>query len=511
MKNTRLLFCMLVGLLIFSPVFADALTEDEAKKIMEDLPIVEKDGKCTFTTNTISYEDMIKNSCGFTYDEYALKHPFKDTYSKEKLEEAYNNDVNKCKMNFANRMFNHYSKDVFFMYNEDDKTINISIQYDGGSLSKNCNIEYADYDEDYLDAAKEIDKKLDYSYTLYGYDVINSFYHYGPINSKTLESKTFVYRFPKIKDVLLDNPEFDYDSSMGGAVGGFHSMTNGFIKIFKDDVLYGMHYLDANYYGILLVDKDEEGTTLEKAKKALNTYFGDKVEYSFDEDNVYGIDDSGFDIPNKAFGTTGVQYDGIDVMLTLPSGQFNIGVSEMDKDDIKEFEVYAKDKGTGVYVESNSYEVPSDVTLDVDDVTDKISKKFDKEMYKVHSAYDIEVIKMADGGFVETIENGIDVYIPISGRTVGEEMKVYHITENGKGDGYKGVVVEVEGKQYVKFTTTHFSTYAIVEELNSTGGPGEAEPEKNPNTFDGIGNSLITLLVSIITLGGCILYKKKCN
>ena len=58
---------MLVGLLIFSPVFVDALTEDEAKKIMEDLPIVEKDGKCTFTTNTISYEDMIKNSCGFTY------------------------------------------------------------------------------------------------------------------------------------------------------------------------------------------------------------------------------------------------------------------------------------------------------------------------------------------------------------------------------------------------------------------------------------------------------------
>ena len=55
---------------------------------------------------------------------------------------------------------------------------------------------------------------------------------------KTLESKTFVYRFPKIKDVLLDNPEFDYDSSMGGSVGGFHSMTNGFIKIFKDDVLY---------------------------------------------------------------------------------------------------------------------------------------------------------------------------------------------------------------------------------------------------------------------------------
>ena len=121
-------------------------------------------------------------------------------------------------------------------------------------------------------------------------------------------------------------------------------------------------------------------------------------------------------------------------------------------------------------------------------------------MYKVYSAYDIDVVKMADGGFVKTIENGIVVYLPVNGRKVGEEMAVYHITDNGKGDEYKGVVVEVEGKQYVKFTTTHFSTYAVIEDTLEV-----------PNTFDGIGYSIIALLVSIITLGGCILYKKKFN
>ena len=494
MKNNKLLFFILgLGIFLF-PSITNALTFEEANKIMDSLPIVEEDGSCVFSSNSVSYEVMKESTCGFTYDEYVKRHPYKSTYTKEQLEESYQTNIERCKNNFTNRMFNHISKDAYFTYDEDTKLLNISINYDDGNLSKSCSIEYVEYDEEVLTTAKEVDNKLDYSYTLYGYDVINSFYHYGTTMNDIFSSNTVMYRFPKIKEVLTEYPYFDYSASAGGSSGGFYSQSSGFIKLFKDDILYGMHYFDANYFGILLVDKEEEGTTLEKAKRALNTYFGGKVEYSFDEDNVYGIDDSGYDLANKAFGTTGIVYEGIDVMLTLPSGQFNIGVAEMDKEDIKEFEVKAKHKGTGVYVSSNSYDVPVDSALEVEDVTKEVEKIFNKNMYKVHSAYDMEVVKMKDGGFVKTIENGIDVYLPISNRKVGEEMTVYHIIDNEKGEGFKGVVVDIDGKQYVKFTTTHFSTYAVIETLS----------EEIPNTIDNLTNSIICLLISGIILGGCL-------
>ena len=261
-----------------------------------------------------------------------------------------------------------------------------------------------------------------------------------------------------------------------------------------------MHFYSANYIGMLLVDKDEEGTTLEKTIRALNTYFKGKVDFRFDEEYVYELNASGYDPANIAFGTEGVDYVGIDAILYMNDEQMSIGVVEMDKKDIKKFEVKAKDKGTGVHVYTNSYEVPVDSTLDVEDVTEDVSKKLDKQMYKVHSAYDIDVVKMTDGGFVKTIENGIDVYLPVSNRTLGEEMTVYHITDNEKGDGYKGVVVEVEGKQYVKFTTTHFSTYAVVEELTSV---------KNPDTSDNIILTIILMLISGSLLGSCLLMKPR--
>ena len=510
MKNTKLLFCMMLGLgLVLCPGFVNARTEAEAKAIMDDLPIVEDgEGNCTFNANTIPYDEMKEYVCGFTYEEYVKRHPYKDTYNQTQLEEAFNQDLTYCTSNFLDRMFSHISNDAYFTYDEDQELLNISVNYDGGNLNKTCTVKYAEYDEEIVDAAKNVDNKLDYTYTLYGYDVINSFYHYGGLESDIWKNNNVMYRFPRIKEVLMDYPEFDYETSAGGSVGGFHSQASGFIKMFKDNVLYGMHYFSTNYFAILLVDKDEEGTTLEKAKRSLNNYFGDKVEYRFDEDNVFGIDDSGFDLANKAFGTTGVTYDGIDVMFFIGDEQFNIGVAEMDKEAIKEFEVRAKDKTTGVHVHTNSYDVPVDATLEVEDVTDEMDSVFDNKMFKVHSAYDIDVVKMANGGFVKKIENGIDVYLPVTGKKVGDKLTVYHVTDNEKGEGFKGIVVEVDGKQYVKFRTTHFSTYAVVETLSETGDNAGQDEITNPNTSDNIISLVMLFIGSIVTLSGIVLLKK---
>jgi hypothetical protein len=57
---------------------------------------------------------------------------------------------------------------------------------------------------------------------------------------------------------------------------------------------------------------------------------------------------------------------------------------------------------------------------------------------------------------------------------------------------YQAVVVEKEGKLYAKFTTTHFSTYAI-SDLTTI-------DVKNPETADNISNSLFICGMSIIIL-----------
>ena len=515
MKKLKLLICLLVGVLVVCPNVVDArvLTEDEANEIFANLPIRENDdNSCTLSVNTIPYDTLKENACGFTYEEYVNKHPYKDTYTESKLRDAYDLDKGYCESSFSYHVFNHYDN-VSIIYDENTKNVDIKVYYGGtedeyGNLSNfetmnaTCKVEYVTPEESKLELAQELNSELDHIYSLYGYDVINSFYHYGGLRADMWSNTAIMYRFPKIKEKLLEYPEFEYKvSSEGGAIS-FLANSSGFIKAFDNDVLYGMSFYSANYIGLLLVDKDEEGTTVEKAERALDAYFHGKVQVEFDPNFIFDINDSGHDPANKAFGTDGVDYEGIDVYATINGEQHSIGVVEMDKEDIKAYEVKVKHKGTGVYVETDSYEVPVDATLEVEDVTEEVKKKYKKEMYKVHSAYDINVIKMTDGGFIRQIDNGITVYLPITGHEVGEEIEGKHITDNSKDEGFKGVVVEVDDKLYVKFETTHFSTYAIVEALDTV---------TNPNTSDNIMIYVITFIISSILLGGCIVFRLRKN
>ena len=64
---------------------------------------------------------------------------------------------------------------------------------------------------------------------------------------------------------------------------------------------------------------------------------------------------------------------------------------------------------------------------------------------------------------------------------------------------YDGEVVKVDGKNYVKFITNHFSTYVLA-----------SEAIENPQTLDEISNSILITCVSLLGLFGsvCFLIKK---
>jgi len=537
MKNTKLLFCILVGLLIFSPVYVNALTEEEAIAKVEEkfskVSTTNEDGTCTWNFKVIDEEQLYKNSCVVTKEQFLEGREWcgEDkcvNVSEEILKENMDDREKYCRNDMFPTLlnqtlgsvgenlwsFSYDSSSYENIYSDGKFKVRFNYEYDVdgshryGQLEKVCNVNFVEGNKKAKKQIDDVSRDIKMDYILYSLNTFNSVYHYGPISNAVFKTTEIIYRHPLFKKLIMDNPEFDYEVIWDG-FGGTPNLTGcgGKTIISQDDVVYAVKPINYTLDHVLYVDKDEEGTVFEKAEKRLKEYFKDKATVKV---KVEEIDQ---DFVNE--------FGGVGTTVKINEYENMILIKEVDKKDLDKYEVEAYHKSTGIIVNSNSYEVPSDATLDVEDVTDEVSKKFDKEMYKVHSAYDIEVVKMADGGFVKTIENGIDVYLPISGRTLSEEMAVYHITDNGKGDGYKGIVVEVDGKQYVKFTTTHFSTYAVVEEIKNDSGVGEAIPEEkpdieeeteeNPNTFDGVGYSIIALLVSIITLGGCYIYKKKFN
>ena len=521
MKKAKLLFCMLVGLVVFSPVFVDALTEEEAIAKVEErfnkVATTNEDGTCTWNFKTIDHDQLVKNSCDISKKKFLEGREWcgEDkcvNVSEEVLEENMDNYYQYCKTEILPALLNNelqivgekifgFSYDSFDyknMYDNGEFKVRFNYEYevDGstryGEVKKSCKVNFVDGNKKDHKQAEKIAEDVKMDYKLYSLNTFNSVYHYGPVSDIVFNTTEVMFRHPLFKKVVMENEEFDFEIIWNG-FGATMDLTGcgGNAIVTKDGVAYAVKGVNYTLDHVFYVDKDEEGTIFEKAEKRLKEYFKDKVEI---EVKVVEIDQ---DFVNE--------FGGVGTTVKINEHENMILIKEVDKKDLDKYEVEAYHKSTGVKVSSNSYEVPSDAILDVENVTDEVSKKLKKEMYKVHSAYDIDVVKMADGGFVKTIENGIDVYLPISGRNVGEKMKVYHITDNGKGDGYDGVVVEVDGSQYVKFTTTHFSTYAVVEEVDNS------VEEENPNTFDGLTNSIITLLVSIITLSGCYIFKKKFN
>ena len=68
------------------------------------------------------------------------------------------------------------------------------------------------------------------------------------------------------------------------------------------------------------------------------------------------------------------------------------------------------------------------------------------------------------------------------------------MSEDSLDEEFVGEVVEVDGLQYVKFTTTHFSTYAVADSALT-----------NPETSDTVVGAIILVLVGLLGFG--LVYK----
>lgn len=155
------------------------------------------------------------------------------------------------------------------------------------------------------------------------------------------------------------------------------------------------------------------------------------------------------------------------------------------------------DLQTDVTITSDKGMIPLDTLIKVSKITggssyDEIikilnianSEMFDLSLYS--NSLEEKITKLDDGSF--------EVRIPISEKFKGKDLVVYYIADDGKKVEY---TVKIDG-EYAVFNTNHFSIYTLAE-----------MEEKNPQTFDGIMNSIILGSISIIGIVGCCLFLSK--
>lgn len=508
MKNKKILLATVVCCLWFigpqivsaGPAKDPNASDESIEQKFANIPSKDNgDGTCTWDINTVHFDTLIANTCNLKKEDFDDLKMYTGVGFSEEHIAMLNND---CAFDVVYNLFENQSlkngnkKNAvqFSRYKLDGDQLTLYSDYseyingvsENKTLEKTCSINFVEPDDKDVKDIKKAKESLKNTYQLTGLDSFNAIYHYGPISDPNgFYSDKIIYKFSEFKDSLMKYKKIDYDVTFrGGGATPADLLTFGFVNLSKNGITYDMKIV-AFYMDIrLMVDKDLEGTPYEKAENRLKEYFGSKVNVEVDKINV--------EEPDGEYRTH----------VKIGDYTTRVMILEVDKKELDKYKVVAFDTDTDVKVESNSYEVPIDATINVKDVYKDVEDIFDKKMFKVHSAYDIDVVKLTDGGFVKTIENGIDVYLPISNRKIGEKLTVYHITDNGKGDGYEGIVVEVDGKQYVKFTTTHFSTYAVVEEVKN-------EIIENPNTSDNISNSIIILIISSLFLVGYLIKLKE--
>lgn len=521
MKKTKLivLIAFFLGILLL-PNATNARTSNLAEEYLAKIQVVENEdeGTCTYQAKSISYETLFESKFK-TYEEFVNWHDPSYGFSEEDFRRMYEDHIKweKHEVMITANDFSYIpemlTKQIEIMHQlNDDGTITFTLDLYNPETGENergektCYIEYAETDAKVLEKAKKYVSKISDNYIVYGLNALSAVYHYGEFDIFK-GPKSLVYRYPELKKVL-SNKEFEFDVDYIVGCGGT-PVTGGCelsAAIRKDGITYATKRIMLSENVVIPVDKNAAGTPYEKAVKRIKDHFGEKnvtIELNPESPDIMDMDEEETSPEaNDLFGTKDVEYIGYRANILLNGKRATIVIIEVEKKLIDKYEVRAKHNQTGVNVYTESPDVPIDATIEVENVKDKdyVKKAIHELKHNLLTAFNIDLLKTTTGVKINEIEKGIEVYIPINNKNIGDVLLVHHIKEDGTlGDKFEGEVVELEGNKYVKFTTTHFSTYAVLEDTT------EKSTENNPETSDSIktviiilGLSLMTLIISII-------------
>ena len=211
-----------------------------------------------------------------------------------------------------------------------------------------------------------------------------------------------------------------------------------------------------------------------------------ELEKANDNDRVY-LEQNGQAIMMKAY------------KLTINDTEYEIGIAELDE-KINEFgKILSIDNKTGIIIRTGSSNVPLDASILVDkyELNEKEIEYLTNIGYESINSYNLKLYSKILDKVISEFNNKSEILIPIDNIDT-TDLKVIYLSDDGKThETYDIKKVTYEGKNYISFSTGHFSNYVLVQSTI-----------KNPNTGDNIYYLFILLTISIL---GTLYIKKKCN
>ena len=170
--------------------------------------------------------------------------------------------------------------------------------------------------------------------------------------------------------------------------------------------------------------------------------------------------------------------------VTIQGKTYKFVISTRDELELEIPEFIASDITSNITIKSDSNELPLDTAITVKEVTsEKIEKALGTDVY---AAYDISLYSNAKQVNITKLETGkFVVNIPVPEILKDKDITVYYINSKGEKEEHKATIKD----GIASFETDHFSTYVLAEKV---------EDVKNPNTYDGIGKSIIMVIISLL-------------
>lgn len=520
----KYLYYLFLMMVLVVPFNVYAATEEEANAIFDkisnkkneagiyviDIPSLEPaelipEGQCVYT------KERLLEECPDCYPDY----------TDEDFNEMIALNEESCLTNFTHIVIKMHLKNIGitntqqFSFSTYGNTLTLAVEADEATDSptfheRNYLINYTGSSKkDYKDEARKVADKLKNGYTLYGLDVMNAVYHYGGTEANIYNNDLILYKYPEVKDLMQQNKSFDFTVALGGAGCDPTGCGNdGYIGISKDSILLAIKNVGFGLNHTIFVDKTEEGTAFEKAEKLIKDYFDETVTVEVIDDAFDAIENDSYvnNAINKLLGKESGTYVGYYTTVKIDDVQQSIFIVEIEKEALEKKDenvVETTNYEEGIIIESNSYEVPLDIIITAEDAANEenVKKAAKENKLKFKHIFNIKITSPHNNKDITNIKKGVTVYIPVTGYKEKDKVLVYYIKDNGEiGETIEGTIVKKNNKLYVKFTTTHFSTYGIGEKITEEGST------KVPDTGDNL--DLYIALGTAAALG-LILIKKK--
>lgn len=465
-------------------------------------------------------------------------------------------DAESCARDITMMLVKAYINDELYYIREDNPEISYFVDHcdskdscaiyvrkqDGVSNpeeTRTFDINYNDsFDQTKYDYVKSFTDNIEKNYHLFDLSYINEVNNYLHGVDRILDDIHVLRIYPQLKEIIENNPRLKLMVGLIGAGGVLHyDGNNGSIFVSYDGVIYGAS-LDITFrvdrYVFISEDTEDTDEAIAQAVKTrvanfINdssrevtvTYNAENTGFLFDEELISPtVSEEVRDFANNQLNlSNSAEVVGMyDLYIDLPTGDGmgsgtieNIVVVKVPNEVLAELNVTIQsfDFESGILMYTGSSSVPLDTSITSVNVVDAsyVQNALRNENAVLVAAYDLNLYSILNNQYINSIREGVDVLIPISNDYAGDILKVYYITDDGnRGEEYTGTVVTINNQKYVKFMTTHFSTYAVLSVNEPTENTQEIE---NPQTFDGIFQYMLMGIVSLFGLIGTVFYIKK--